>query len=52
MDEDWNLLMNRIVLQKQRRFVREIFFNVFVGNAFEFQSPNDSVTERAWPSSM
>uniref|UniRef100_A0A9I9EBX1 Uncharacterized protein n=1 Tax=Cucumis melo TaxID=3656 RepID=A0A9I9EBX1_CUCME len=52
MDEDWNLLMNGIVLQKERRFVGEIFFNVFVGNAFECQSPNDSVTERAWPSSM
>lgn len=52
MNENGDLLMDRIVLRKQLTFVGEIFFYVIILDALEFERPNHLVYERTSPETM
>jgi len=52
MDEHRNLLVNRVVLQKQGAFVGEVFLNVIKWYALELQCPYDSAAVWTRPKSM
>ncbi|KAL4309210.1 hypothetical protein GQ457_01G032880 [Hibiscus cannabinus] len=52
MEEHRGHLMNRVVLEQQAALVMgQIFLDVFVIHAFEFESPDDPSGERARPES-